>query len=245
MSVSVMAAVWTLDLPPREKLVLLALADCANDEGRCWPSASTLARKTGEGERTVRRAVQSLIRKKVLHQHQRSGTSPIYTVTPCQSGTRANAAPLPGRPSPPAGAAPKTSGTVKGSEAHASSPRAKFSAPEGVSADQWDAFRKQRKKPLNERSYALLSNKLRVLAENGYPPGEMVDLAIERGWETVFEPRTFSNARPSNPTATALARVRAALGNGRSDNGADEDAGFGSACDDERGSANALARFGG
>jgi hypothetical protein len=40
-----------------EKLVLLALADCANDEGRCWPSASTLARKTGEGERTVRRAV--------------------------------------------------------------------------------------------------------------------------------------------------------------------------------------------
>jgi hypothetical protein len=67
--------------------------------------------------------------------------------------------------------------------------RARFAPPDGVSDEQWAAFRKQRKKPINERSYALLTNKLQSLAEAGWPPGEMIDLAIERGWETVFEPR--------------------------------------------------------
>jgi hypothetical protein len=33
MSVRLMAAVWRLDLPATDKLVLLALADAANDEG--------------------------------------------------------------------------------------------------------------------------------------------------------------------------------------------------------------------
>ncbi len=73
--------------------------------------------------------------------------------------------------------------------------RAKFAAPDGVTAEQWKAFRQQRKKPLNERSYALLCNKLVDLAEAGWPPGEMIDLAIERGWETVFEPKDQGNGK--------------------------------------------------
>jgi hypothetical protein len=101
------------------------------------------------------------------------------------------------------------------SEPKGSSPRAKFPAPDGVSDEQWDGFRKQRKKPLNARSYRLVCNKLVELAEDGWPPGEMVDLAIERGWETVFAPRTFRHERPdSNPTSTALARVHDALRGG-------------------------------
>jgi hypothetical protein len=121
MSVRVMSAVWELNLPPSEKLVLLALADCANDEGVCWPSACTLARKSGQGERTVRRCVQSLISKGHLAQDLRSGTSPVYRVNPCHSGTPAKSAPLPQRPQTPATLAPKPLGTVIRSEAKASS----------------------------------------------------------------------------------------------------------------------------
>jgi hypothetical protein len=65
----------------------------------------------------------------------------------------------------------------------------------GVSEEQWAAFRKQRRKSINERSYTLLSKKLAKLAEAGWPPGEMIDLAIERGWETVFEPRNERHDR--------------------------------------------------
>jgi hypothetical protein len=78
-------------------------------------------------------------------------------------------------------------------EAKASSK--KFAAPPGVSEPQWQAFRKQRRKPLNDHSYALLCNKLRSLADAGWPPGDMIDLAIERGWETVFAPRTDNDRR--------------------------------------------------
>jgi hypothetical protein len=76
--------------------------------------------------------------------------------------------------------------------------RARFAAPDGVSDEQWVAFRKQRKKPINDRSYALLCNKLVTLAEAGWPPGEMIDLAIERGWETVFEPRNDNGRKSGN-----------------------------------------------
>jgi hypothetical protein len=100
-------------------------------------------------------------------------------------------------------------------EAMASCLRRAFPAPDGVSEAQWAAFRKQRKKAINDRSYALLTAKLVKLAEAGWPPGEMIDLAIERGWETVFEPRTFGHERAdTNPTATALRRVQDALRSG-------------------------------
>jgi hypothetical protein len=212
MSVRVMSLVWDADLPPSEKLVLLALADCANDEGHCWPSAATLARKSGQGERTIRRSIQALISKKHLTQQQRNGTSPIYVVHPCQSGTPARVAPLPQRPETPARVAPKPLGTVISSEAKASSPRVRFKAPPGVSDEQWVAFCKQRKKPLNDRSYFLLCKKLCTLAEAGWPPGEMIDLAIERGWETAFAPRNFANERPNtNPLGEAVGRI---LGSG-------------------------------
>lgn len=64
-----------------------------------------------------------------------------------------------------------------------------FSAPMGVGAEQWEAFLGQRKKKLNDRSYLLLTNKLIKLSAQGHDPGELIDLAIESGWETVWPPR--------------------------------------------------------
>lgn len=46
-------------LAPTERLIMLALADHASDDGVCWPSIARLTQKTGLGER----AVQANIRK--------------------------------------------------------------------------------------------------------------------------------------------------------------------------------------
>ena len=46
---------WRQNLPSTAKLVLLALADAADDEGNCWPSVATIAGKAGVTTRTVRR----------------------------------------------------------------------------------------------------------------------------------------------------------------------------------------------
>jgi hypothetical protein len=101
--------------------------------------------------------------------------------------------------------------------------RAKFPPPDGVEAGQWAAFRQQRRKPINDRSYTLLCNKLKGLAEDGWPPGQMIDLAIERGWETVFEPKEQGNGKSTYRGGPApdptLALLRAAMQAQRQDGG--------------------------
>ena len=46
---------WSVALPPTSKLLLMALADIADDRGICWPSHPTLAAKCSLTDRTVRR----------------------------------------------------------------------------------------------------------------------------------------------------------------------------------------------
>lgn len=60
MSVKVMAQVWELDLPQNEKFVLLAFADFADDDGRCYPSVRRVAWKTGYDERQIKRLIGRL-----------------------------------------------------------------------------------------------------------------------------------------------------------------------------------------
>jgi len=61
MSIELMTRAWKIPLDPTDKLVLLALADWANDhEQTCWPSVATIAKKTNVHERTVFRCLDSL-----------------------------------------------------------------------------------------------------------------------------------------------------------------------------------------
>lgn len=82
-----MSQVWKLDLSASEKLVLLALADRADNKGRnCWPSVSTLAESTSQTDRTVRRALSSLEQKGHLTRKHREGTSTQYDIHPVANG---------------------------------------------------------------------------------------------------------------------------------------------------------------
>ena len=51
---------WSISLPPTPKLVLMALADIADDKGVCWPSHASLALKCSLTDRTVRRVLTHL-----------------------------------------------------------------------------------------------------------------------------------------------------------------------------------------
>lgn len=63
MSIRVMSWVWEHSRAAGiDRLVLLAIADAANDDGQqAWPSGETLARKTGVNLRTVQRSVRRLV----------------------------------------------------------------------------------------------------------------------------------------------------------------------------------------
>lgn len=62
---------WQQQLSPTPKLILMALADSANDYGVCWPSVSTVATKCCVSVRTVRRVMQKLVKRGLMLSEQR------------------------------------------------------------------------------------------------------------------------------------------------------------------------------
>jgi len=90
MSVQFLSAAWATKVSdPAAKLVLVSLADHANDAGQCWPSVATLVACTELSERTVQRAIAKLVAQGVISRAFSKGHSTRYalritpvTVTP-------------------------------------------------------------------------------------------------------------------------------------------------------------------
>jgi hypothetical protein len=190
-----MSAAWAVDLPAGEKLVLLALADCANDEGHCWPGLASLVRKTGKCKRSLQESLRLLDKAGHISRKENPGKGMNYTVHPVAKSAPVEETATGGKirtggkkaHQPVAKSAPKPSRTVISSEAKASSPRV-WPLPPGVSFQVWTDFLKspnRRKAGMSETAYAGIVNNLRTCAEHGFPPGETLALAVERGWKTV------------------------------------------------------------
>ena len=76
MSILAMTWAWGLtDLDQPQTLVLLALADAANDAGVCWPSQAEIGRKARMSDRSVRTHVRALEGLGLLHVERRATTS--------------------------------------------------------------------------------------------------------------------------------------------------------------------------
>jgi hypothetical protein len=60
MSIKYLNDAWDMPLNSSEKIVLLAIADCANNEGFAYPGYSTLVKKTGMGKATLSKAIKVL-----------------------------------------------------------------------------------------------------------------------------------------------------------------------------------------
>ncbi|MEQ5796395.1 helix-turn-helix domain-containing protein [Paracoccus sp. NFXS7] len=79
MSIKVMSAVWDIEgIDSSECLVLIALADHADDLGRCYPSIARLAKRTKLSGRGIQKVISRLIEKGFV------------TVTPCAGQGGAN-----------------------------------------------------------------------------------------------------------------------------------------------------------
>ena len=100
-----MTKAWELDLKASDKLVLLALADHANDDGECYPSLRKIEAKTGLSKQGLINAIKrlmdlGLIQKEHRNRNDGGQTSNLYTLTldgavntvypPCQHRPKAN-----------------------------------------------------------------------------------------------------------------------------------------------------------
>ncbi len=117
-----MTAVWALDLPDSEKIVLLALADCANDEGHCWPSIRTLTVKCSKTDRTIQTAIKSLVVAGHLTRREVPGKGCNYSVHPRSDDAPVVISPPKGATQTPEAVSDKPSRTIN-SETKVSSQR--------------------------------------------------------------------------------------------------------------------------
>lgn len=125
MSIKVMSAVWECDaLDASERLVMLSLADHADDAGRCYPSVARLCRRTSMSDRGVQKVIARLVARGfiAIRPNAGQGGANLYTVTatpeprspPNDVHPRTTFAPPPNpvRITPEPGS-PKPSGTIK------------------------------------------------------------------------------------------------------------------------------------
>ncbi len=83
-----MRAVRELQVTPPQKLVLFALISRADRCGECWPSVELIAADTSQADRTVRRALATLIEAGSLARKRLPGNRRAYLLTFGHTGQR-------------------------------------------------------------------------------------------------------------------------------------------------------------
>lgn len=230
MSLRIMSQVWGLTLGnSAKKLVLLALADNANDEGECYPSLATIARKTDLDERTVRRAIRVLQEEGHLQTRARSGRSTVFrltvtpdnNVTPDKNAVGTNLSPHPGLSVPPPRTlCPPTLDSVppitskepikepsrnqkKAADAALLADARALSGLDVEAFDRYLAYRQAGGKPIKPPSLEWCARKL---AKFGADQAAVVQQSIEESWSGLFAVRRDKPAQRAAPKSPYVAR---------------------------------------
>ena len=213
MSIKLMTAVWDRqDLSSMQKLVLLSLADWANDEGLCWPSINRLAIKTSMAGRSVQRIIRDLESMGFVKRDEVLGKGnkywiliPLTECHPCPSVTP----PLTDSHPTPDTVSPNTSNTHQ-----LTTKCIKETLPDWLPMDAWNGWvemRKKRKRPLTDRATARAINKLDSIRSKGHDIEDLLDRSTINGWLDIYEPKGTTNAgnsqqaaEPTNPMVRAV-----------------------------------------
>lgn len=215
MSTILMSQCWPLaGMSPAQKAVLISLADQANDDGYCWPSVGTIAKRTCLSERAVQGAIKWLQSANLMTSSERNGTSSVYRLTPAayappQEMRPADAAPRGAGNAPPppqmlhptpADAAPKPSMNRQLNRKEPKDTRAVatgFVLPDWIPADAWAAFMETRKtKKAKSTPYALglIVKSLEAFKADGHDPLAILNASIKAGWSDVYPPKVPASA---------------------------------------------------
>lgn len=215
MSTIIMSQCWPIEgISPAQKAVLISLADQANDDGYCWPSVGTIAKRTCLSERAVQGAIKWLVSAGLLSADERKGTSSVYQITPAayappQEMRPAANAPPPADAAPPppqmlhptpADAAPKPSMNRQLNRKEPKDTRADatgFVLPDWIPADAWAAFMETRKtKKAKSTAYAigLIVKSLEEFKAGGHDPLAILNTSIKAGWSDVYPPKVPASA---------------------------------------------------
>lgn len=236
MSTIIMSQCWPLGgMSSAQKAVLISLADQANDDGVCWPSVGTIAKRTCLSERAVQEALQWLQATGAIFREYKTNSSTVYTVTPARfdpakapaarsrSKGADGAPPAPGAPwgadgaplgvnqahPTPAPGAPKSSLNRKGN--HQGTAKAQALGLDGVSDEllaDWQAVRSaKRAGPLTATAVKGLQREAR---KAGLTDSEAIEICCTNGWQGFRAAWYQQDMRPAVSRATANTHKHAA-----------------------------------
>jgi biotin operon repressor len=189
MSIHLLSDAWKRPVgDAKTKLVMLRLADSANDDGIAWPHIETIARDTELSERSIYRAISKLEEDGIIIR-DRSQRGCVYRFLTCQPDSDLPHSQV--RPATQSGVVSKR--TIK--------------EPKSISLpfdsdlfqrawQRWTTYRKQLKKPLTEASMEMQLAKLRSWGEAAAV--QSISNSIENGWQGLFEPKGMEKPTTSN-----------------------------------------------
>lgn len=188
-----MTEVWRLDLPPSDKMVLLALADAANDDGVTWMALESkegvkldLIKKTSLSRRAIQGALKRLCDAGYLSRVDRPGKGVIWTVKGCTSCAPQEMRPAADAPGGAADAPKPSTNPHTSSEGKPSSEDARTTSFDAF----WKAYPAKTGKGAARRAFEAAAKKIRK--DGGDPLGVML-AALDRA---------VASARWNDPTYT-------------------------------------------
>lgn len=198
---SFVALAWAAKQRPGNlaaKMVLLGLANYADEHGCSYPSTAAIAEFGDMDHKTATAAIDKLAALNLIEDSgERAGrTKQIKVYRLALESLPKTEAYQKRKPSvfPPKDPQKRGTDTVrepvpkKDKPSLDKRPRAQFPPPRNVPSEVWADFLaspKRRKAGMSDTAYAGICRNLVTLAEHGFPPGEMIALAVERGWVTV------------------------------------------------------------
>ena len=206
MSIKLMSAVWERDdLTSTQKLVLLALADWANDEGLCWPSIDRVALKASLTSRGVQKTIRALEEMQFLRKEEIKGRGNKYWVSMPTNDVHPRTTFTPPvsqvHPSPE----PRSPNTSKIHQLTTKYIRREL--PECIPVDAWQGWvemRNERKKPLTDRAYNQAIDKLMAFMAKGQNITEVLDRSTMNNWLDLYEIKEQKNGATNRTTGKPI-----------------------------------------
>jgi biotin operon repressor len=188
------------------KLVLMMLADIADDNGRCFPSYQHVADVCEMSRRSVMRYVNDLVDQGLLKIEQRRNgklnQSNIYTLdlkVVTESHHPSDTQSLPSDTQSPGGS--DTQSPITYHSIEPINEPIKTKAKKGLSLDglpdiidqellsDYIEMRKSIKAPMTQKALTILVNKIQKLAAEGQDANSLLETAILNNWKSVYPER--------------------------------------------------------